>query len=351
MLRAGAAGSLGIVGAPFVIPALANEQLVVNAYGGEFQDIFMKTTVHPFEKKFGVKIVYDDAGSAAEDYAKIRATRGSPGFDVAAELTPAEIVLGGREKLLEPVSEREIPNLKHVWRKSAEIIPAFGIIHTYQYTAMIWNTKQLEKPISWADYWEPGKRYGDRVRGHVLHHAPSNLLCIYALIMAAKLKGGGVDKMDGAWDLLKDHKSYVGMTAVSSAAAAPFFENEQAWIAPYWSARAAFYAAQNYPIGVTIPKEGTIGLGNCGAVPVGANNKKLAFEFLNYRLDAEIQFNFHTAYYSSPGRPDITGWSDSYKASQITTEAQMAAIEFPNSEIIGQRRRDWTRRWQEVMGG
>ena len=345
----GAAAVSASFGAPFVISARAAETLVVNAYGGEFQDIFLKTTVAPFEKKFGVKVTYDDAGSASEDYAKIRATRGAPGFDVAAELTPPEIILGAKEKLLEPITEKEVPNLKHVWKKSLEVIPAVGIVHTYQYTALIWNKKQIEKPTSWADYWAPNARYGDKIKAHVMAFEPGNLLSIYALIMAAKLKGGSVANMDPAWDVLKAQKPMVGATVMASAAAAPYFENEQIWIAPYWSARAAYYEAQKYPIGVTIPKEGTIGLANCAGIPVGATNKKLAFEFLNWRLDKDVQREFHLAYFSSPGRGDIADWPQGFKDVQITTEQQMAAIDFPDSEVIANKRRDWTRRWQEVM--
>ena len=48
MAASAAAGSMG---APFIISARAADTLVVNAYGGEFQDVFMKTTVQPFEKK------------------------------------------------------------------------------------------------------------------------------------------------------------------------------------------------------------------------------------------------------------------------------------------------------------
>lgn len=342
-------GTAALLATPSIILAQASDQLVVNAYGGEFQDVFLATTVQPFEKKFGVKVVYDDAGSAAEDYAKIRATRGTPGFDVAAELTPPEIFLGAREKLLEPVTEREIPNLAKVWDKSRTIIPANGIVHTYQYTALIWNRKAIEKPDSWADYWNAGAKYGERIKGRVLNHHPSNLLAIYALIMAAKLKGGGIDNLDPAFAQLAALKPWFGATVSTSAAAVPYFENEQVWISPYWSARAGYYESRGYPFGYTIPKEGTIGLANCGAVPVGARNKKLAFEFLNFRLDPEVQFNFNLGYFSSPGRPDITGWPDAFKASQITTQAQMDSIDFPDSEIIGQRRRDWTRKWQEVM--
>jgi putative spermidine/putrescine transport system substrate-binding protein len=345
---AAATVAAGITGAPW-IGARAADTLVVNAYGGEFQDVFIKTTVQPFEKKFGVTITYDDSGTAAEDYAKIRASRGAPGFDVAAELTPPEIILGAKEKLLEKITEKEVPNLKHVFRKSLEIIPPHGIVHTYQYTALMWNKQQIEKPDSWADYWLPGKRYGEKVKGSVINFNPGNLLSIYALIMAAKLGGGGVDNMDPAWEILKQQKPYVGTVVTTSAQAAPYFENGQVWLAPYWSARAGYYIANGYPLGMTVPNDGTIGLGNCAGVPVGASNKKLAFEFLNFRLDPEVQHNFNLGYFSSPARPDITDWPQEFKETQIVTEEQMARIEFPDSDTIGKKRREWTLRWQEIM--
>ena len=338
------------LGAPFVISARAAETLVVNGYGAEYQDLLMKTTIEPFEKKFGVKVTYDNTGSASENYAKIRAGRGTSGFDVAGELTPPEIILGAKEKLLEPLTEREIPNLKHVWKKSAELIPNTGVVHTYQYLALLWNTKKLDKPDSWADYWRPGQKYGDKVKGHVINFDPANLLSVYALIMAAKLNGGGVDNLEPAWDVLKAQKPYVGTVVVSSAQAAPYFENEQVWIAPYWSPRSGYYKAQGYPVDFLVPKEGTIGLANCGAVPIGAANKKLAYEFLNFRLEPDVQRAFHVGYFSSPARGDITGWPADYAAQQITTEAKMAAVDFPDSETIARKRREWTVKWKEIMG-
>jgi putative spermidine/putrescine transport system substrate-binding protein len=339
----------GALAAPVVIPALAAETLVVNGYGAEYQDILMKTTIEPFQKKFGVQITYDNTGSAAENYAKIRAGRGAPGFDVAGELTPPEIILGAREKLLEPITEAQVPNLKYVWKKSGTLIPPNGVVHTYQYTALLWNKTHVEAPSSWANYWNPGPVYGDKIKGHLIAFEPANLLSIYALIMAAKLQGGGIDNMNPAWDLLKAQKPWVGVSVMASAAAAPYFENDQVWLAPYWSARSGYYAGANYPVDFCIPKEGTIGLGNCGAVPVGAANKKLAFEFLNFRLEPEVQRAFNIAYHSSPARPDIMDWPASFVANQITTEAKMASIDFPDSALIGSRRSAWTKKWQEIM--
>jgi putative spermidine/putrescine transport system substrate-binding protein len=339
----------GGLAAPFIIPALAADTLVVNGYGAEFQEIITRTTIEPFEKRFGVKITYDNTGSAAQNYAKIRASRGVPGFDVAAELTPPEVILGQKEKLLETITEAEVPNLKHVWQKSRTIIPPTGVVHGYQYIALLWNKTHLEKPASWANYWDPGPAYGDKIKGHLIAFEPANLLSVYALIMAAKLRGGGVDNIDPAWELLRAQKPWIGVSVMASDAAAPYFENDQVWLAPFWSARSGYYVAHNYPVDFTIPKEGTIGLANCACVPVGTANKKLAFEFINFRLDPEVQHAFHLAYHSSPGRPDITDWPADYAATQIVTEQKMAGVDFPDSAVIGSRRSEWTRKWQEIM--
>jgi putative spermidine/putrescine transport system substrate-binding protein len=340
----------GSLCAPFVVSARAAETLVVTAYGGEYQDVFTKTVIEPFEKKFGVQITYDQSGGAAQTYAKIRAARGAPGFDVAAELTAPEAILGAREKMLEPVTEQEVPNLRHVWAKSHDAIPPIGIVAYYQYMPLLWNTKKVEKPLSWADYWMPETLNQPALKGHLLGHDPgTTLLEIYAMIMAAKLKGGGVTDMSGAWDLVRSQKPWLGAVLQSSAQAAPYFENDEVWLTPYWSARSGYYVAKGYNLGFTIPKEGTIGLADVSAIPVGAANKKLAFEFLNFRLDPDVQRAFCLAYFASPARPDITDWPAAFVETQITTQAKMDTLDLPDSAVLGRERNAWVLKWKEIM--
>lgn len=344
-----ASSAAGVVAAPWV-GAFAADTLVVNAYGGEFQEVFQKTTIEPFEKKFGVKVTYDLAGMSTETYAKIRATRGSPGFDVAAELSEPEILLGAKEQLLEPLTEKEVPNLKYVWPRS-RLIPAVAAIHYYQFITLIWNKDKIAKPESWLDYWHPEKKYGEKIKGFVINFNPANTLSIFSMMLGAKAAGGSIERMDIAFDLLRHQKPYVGTVVTASAQAAPYFENGQVWIAPYWSARANWYMAHGYPIDMTVPKEGTIGLSAGAAVPVGAANKKLAFEFINFRLDPEIQRAFSLGYHCSPGRPDIGDWPKEYVEKQITTQEQMDRMTFVDPELLAKKRREWTMQWQEIMGG
>jgi len=350
LLASAAGAALGSLASPFVISARAAETLVVTAYGGEYQEIFMTAVIKPFEKKFGVSITYDQSGGAAQTYARIRAARGAPGFDVAAELTPPEAILGARERFLEPVSEQTVPNLRHVWAKSRDAIPPVGVVPYYQYMALLWNKQKLDKPASWAAYWEPATLNKPDIKGHLLGHDPgTNLLEVYALIMAAKLKGGGVHDMSGAWTLLAAQKPWLGAVLQSSAQAAPYFENDEAWLTPYWSGRSGYYVSKGYPLGFTIPKEGTIGLADVSAIPVGATNKKLALEFLNFRLDPDVQRAFCLGYFVSPGRPDITGWPADFVETQITTQEKMNGLDLPDSALLGKERNPWVLKWQEIM--
>ena len=96
-----------------------------------------------------------------------------------------------------------------------------GAPHTLQYAALVHNKDKIERPRSWADYWEPHKKYGEKIKGHVINYNPANLLSVYALIHAAQLGNGGVDNMEPAWTRLKAQKPYVGVVVTGSAEAVP----------------------------------------------------------------------------------------------------------------------------------
>ena len=187
--RASAAAVVGL-GSPYVWGQRTDETLVVNSFGGEYQELFEKNIIEPFEKKFGVKVIHDATGTSSQDYAKIRASKGAPGFDVAAALSPPEVILGAKEGLLEKITDKEVPNLKYTWEKARQTLPPVTVIHTLQFDSLLYNKDKVEKPDSWADYWAPQKRYGDKIKGHVIAFHPNNLLSVYALIFAAQLGGG-----------------------------------------------------------------------------------------------------------------------------------------------------------------
>ncbi len=327
-----------------------SERLIVNYQGGEVGRIFEETTIEPFAKKFGVEVIHDEMGVASQDYARIRASNGEPGFDVAASLTAPEIILGAKEGLLERISEDNVPNVKYMWEKCKAAMPPYGIVQHLQYIGLFYNHDKIARPESWRDYWAPGEKYGEAIKGRVLQVDPGSILCHLVLIMGARAGGGDVDNMEPAFEFLEAQRPYVGLTEQSSSRMAPYFENEEIWLSPYYSPRAAFYIERGFPMTLVIPREGTLLLANTGAVPIGSQNKRLAFEFLNFRLEREVQRRFCLGYSISPGRADMSDWPESFAESQITTQEEMDAVVFPDFGAIAANRKDWSLRWQRIMG-
>ena len=116
-------GAAALAAAPYVITARSQETLIVNTQGGEYQELVERVVIRPFEKKFGVKVIHD------ADRHRLAGLRQDPrlarraGFDVAGLLTPPEVILGVKEGLLEKLTEREVPNLRHLWDKTWQVIP------------------------------------------------------------------------------------------------------------------------------------------------------------------------------------------------------------------------------------
>jgi len=344
------ATAVASLGAPYVWAQKSDDSLVVNSFGGEYQELFEKAVIQPFEKKFGVKVVHDTTGTSSQDYAKIRASKGSPGFDVAAALSPPEVILGGKEGLLEKFGEKEVPNIKYTWERARAALPPVAAMHTLQFDSLLYNKDKIDKPVSWADYWQPEKKYGAKIKGHVINYNPANLLSVYALIHAAELGGGSTANMEPAWAILKAQKPMVGVVVTTSAEAAPHFESGEVWISPYWSARAGYYISRGIPYGMVVPKEGVIANIDSASVPIGAKNKKLAFEFINFMLEPASQYAWCQAYFCSPGRGDLTDWPKAFAETQILTKQQFDQVRLPDLDAIGANRKDWTLRWQEIMG-
>ena len=76
-------------------------------------------------------------------------------------------------------------------------------------------------------------------------------------------------------------------------------------------------------------------MADVSAIPIGASNKKLALEFLNFRLDPETQRDFCLGYFASPARPDLTDWPADFVETQITTQAKMNQLDLPDSKRCG----------------
>src|SRR5438477_9210488 len=124
--------------APAAAPAAAapaakgSGEVVVNGYAAEYEDLFNKLIKAPFEQETGIKVVFDSTGSAAEDYAKIRASGGDPGWDVDV-VTAQEAIQGAKENLLLEITEANVPSIKLLYPDMRKLVGPYGVPHEIQY--------------------------------------------------------------------------------------------------------------------------------------------------------------------------------------------------------------------------
>ncbi|MDR7543779.1 MAG: ABC transporter substrate-binding protein [Armatimonadota bacterium] len=331
---------LGGVG-PIAVRAQPN-QLVVNGYGGEYEDIFKKNIKEPFEREFGARIIYDGTGSASEDYAKIRATRGDPGWDVVV-MTAPEAIRGCREKLLEPLTEAAVPNLKALYPEVQSVVAPCGAVHEIQYMSLMYNTNHVRPaPDSWKVFWDP------RYKGHYIIVDIGSILAVYFLVMASYIHGGDERNITPGFDAIARLRPNALAVIQSSAAMVPYVEREEAWLLPYWDGRAHYYRRRGLPVDFVVPKEGSIFLLVTTSVPIGARNKPLAYKFINWWLNAETQRRWALAYTVGSARGGIS-FPTEHRQAHISSVAQVRKFKSVDPVYLGEKWPEWTETWKRIM--
>lgn len=317
-------------------------ELVVNGYGGEYEKIIKEAILAPFEQARNVRIVYDPTGSASADFAKIRATRGDPGWDVVVMTSP-ESVLGCQSALLERLPEDRVPNQKFIFHQARSGAGECGAVQELQYMSLMYNTARVvPAPTSWRAMWDP------KYKGRIIVPDIGNILAVYLLFMASFLNGGDMQNLEPGWAQIPTLRDNALAVVESSADMVPYFERQQAWLLPYWDGRAHFYKNRGLPLDFLIPREGTVGLINTLNVPIGAKNKELAFEFINFWLNREMQEKWAQAYTVGTARVDAKLPADHSKR-HVVSIAQMKMLKYPDPLYIGQKRAEWAERWKKIM--
>jgi putative spermidine/putrescine transport system substrate-binding protein len=318
------------------------QQLIVNSYGGEYEEIIRRTIIEPFQEQFGVEVIYDAVGSAAEDYARIRATRGNPGFDVVV-MTAPESLQGCREELLLPLTEETVPNLAALNESVRATVGDCAAVHEIQYMSLFFRTDHMDQaPTSWQALWDPA------YEGRVLIPDITSIMAIYLLQMVAVMNGGSLSELEPGFQAIAELAPRTVAIEASSSIMAQYVERDEAWILPYWSGRAQLLQEAGLPVDFVIPEEGTIPLLATLNIPLQAQNQELALEFVNFWLAKEQQEAWALGYKVGSARTDLE-LPEEFAARQITTQEQLESLILPDQMEIAQRRTEWTERWQREI--
>ncbi|MEX2743057.1 ABC transporter substrate-binding protein [Rhizobium mongolense] len=316
------------------------ETLVVNSYGGPYEKIIRERIIEPFEVKFGIDVLYDAVGSASQDYAKIKATGGRPGFDVVV-MTASQSLDGCKEGLLEKFTPETVPNLARLSPAIAAVAGPCGAVHEVQYLSLLYRKDKLPKaPDSWSALLD------ENLRGEIILPTFQNIMAAYLMEVLSVANGGDLlDNVEpGFAAMAKLAKQSIGFEQ-SSSVMETYIKDGQVWAMPFWNGRAQLLADSGLPVDYVLPKEGSIPLVATLNIPKDAENRQAALRFVNFFLEKTSQEAWVTGYKVGSARTDIDVPAD-IRAKQITTEADLKALLLPDLGAVATRLSAWGKRWE-----
>jgi putative spermidine/putrescine transport system substrate-binding protein len=327
--------------APGIAGAQARE-LVFSGYGGDYGEVMRKLVIAPFEAKFGAKVVYDTTGSSAQKLAKLRASRDVPTYDLSV-LTGYDLLAAGREGLLETIGPDRVPNMAKLHEFAQKNGEGWGPIVSVDPLILLYNRDRVKPaPDSWNALWDP------KYKGKVGVSHVSEGKGLFLLLVAAYMAGGDEKRIDGGFARIRALVPNVGAWLTLSPQYVPYLQREDVWLTPYWNGRAQLMIDEGLPLATVAPKEGTIAITNALAVPRTARNKTLAYEFVNFYLEAAQQEAWARKIYYGPTNREVTLPREYASRVPVGAEA-ISRLRFPDEDYLAKHRGEWVERWNKEV--
>ena len=293
--------------------------------------------VHAFEVAHHCKVSASYMGSSDDLVAKLRGGSAanydviSPSSDVAASIAGA--------RLAEPLDLSKLPSYAQLSPKLRELPlvkfngKTFGVPFMWGPNPLLYDTTVFAKPPdSWAIFWDP--KYKGKIS------VWDDLSTLY---MAAQMLG--YDKPDPSqlYNLSDDQLAAVKQKLLAlkpnirkmwstGGELTNLFENHEVVLAMGWPLMTNQLKQANFPIGELIPKENTTGWIDHLMITSASPHKQLAYEFLEYMIEAQTQKKVTDVTHYTPANP---------AAAHSMTEAEKKGLHLDAPDAYMQRIYFW----------
>ncbi|MBZ5721269.1 MAG: ABC transporter substrate-binding protein [Acidobacteriia bacterium] len=250
--------------------------------------------VHAFEEQYHCKVTASYMGSSDELVAKLRG--GSAGnYDVISPSSDVATMIA-TTGLAEALDLTKIPAYQQLSPQLTSLPlvrsqgKVYGVPFMWGPDPMIYDTTAFAAPPdSWNVLWDP--KYHGKIS------VWDDLSTVY---MAAQVLGFDKpdpsqlynltdEQLDAVKKKLLELKPNVRKMWSTGGELTNLFQNHEVVAAMGWPLMTNQLRKINYPVGETIPKENTTGWIDHLMITAGSENKDLAYEFLEYMIEAQTQ--------------------------------------------------------------
>lgn len=333
-----AAAAMGLVG-----PAAAQTRLVVAAYGGSYEQVMREAVIPPFERAHGVRVDYL-AGNSTDSLARMQAQRGRQEIGVAV-LDDGPMYQAIGLGFCAPIAEVRVREEAYpIAMLGGDRAVGVGFVSTgFGYNARLFRERGLAPPTSWMDLARP------EFRRRLAIPAIDNTYGVHALVMLARVNGGGEANIDPGFRVMRERVNPNVLAYESSPGKmSELFQSGEIWIAVWGSGRVKALRDTGFPVEFVNPREGGVVLMSAACAVAGTPQPELAQRFVAHLASAEMQAVFATRYGYGPTNRRTTLTPEQARE-VIYGEEQVRSLIAVDWEAINRNRTEWTRRWQREV--
>ena len=250
--------------------------------------------VSAFEKDSGCDVTVK-LGATSDEMVTLMKTGDYDGVSASGDATLRLIAAGD----VAPVNTALIPNYADVFAglkdKPHNTVDGknYGVPHGRGANLLMYNTKEVTPaPDSWGVVWDPASKYKGKITAY---DSPIYIAdaALYLKATKPELKIDNVYELDqtqfdAAIELLKTQRTIIGEYWSDYTKEIDAFAKGNSVAGTTWQVIANVLKADNAPIEVTLPKEGSTGWSDTWMISAKAKHPNCMYMFMNHIISPEV---------------------------------------------------------------
>jgi len=261
--------------------------LYIESWGGSYAEAVKKFIIEPFQDKYGIEVKHSFFGSNSEQFAKWKA--GKADIDISF-MSDSYVYQAIKDGFVQPIRVENVPNYKSLFDKfkNPPYDPGpdvYCISYFWGDQGIAWNTKKVDKPVSWAALWD--KQYKGRT---AFYSGPEANIPIVAIFLGQD--PNNITDLDAVEAKMKELRPNLLKFWSGGAELTSLFATGEVYVADFWRGRVNNLKKEGHPIGYTQPKEGSVGWVDTMVIVKNAKHRRAAEAFLDIALSKEVHTKF-----------------------------------------------------------
>jgi len=339
MKRFAASASAAVLMLGMAAGAAHAEKIYLGGYGGSFETLLKEKILPSFEAETGAEIIYVP-GNSTDTLAKLQAQKGAQELDVVF-LDDGPMFQAVNFGFCDTVQDAAIfEDIYDIAQMGTDKAVGVGFV----VTGLAYNAEAFEKngwaaPSSWEDLTD------SKFEGQLVVPPINNTYGLHALVMMARLRGGGENDIDPGFTAFVDE---VGPNVLvyepSSGKMSELFQNGEIALSVWGSGRLKALADTGFPGKFVYPKEGGVALMVAACPVVDSDVPELAQKLVQHFLKPEYQVLL----------AETVGFGPTNKKAELPAELgdklpygpeRIEALNAVDWNVINPARGEWTKKW------